>query len=398
MTDKDTTYRDLIAKYLAKEISTEEDARLRQWLNEDAVNRQFFAEAESLWKLSGKKLSLSDTGVEQEWQRLVKSIENDKARPSLGVRVIPLYWKIAASVIIVIGLGYFVSLNWPAGQPETRQYTVYQTGDNDSVFYLPDNSRIKLEANSRLTFASSFEERTVRFEGAGFFEVQHDSLHMFSVNAGSTLIQVLGTSFSLRAYDNTDSIELILVSGRVKFSSNSGTEVIISQGEKSIYRKKDDSFTVEAIEQKSDSGKLSDHGEGDVPAKAQETENDKRNSEEEDEEKENARSPEELAMERERMFPAEYLSHTFTWKKNLLNQTIIEGTVTNTARYTAYTNIQLKVKMVTSNGQAVERETSILGLKKIDPGVTLPFKFSLTDAVQDDNAPVIEITGAKITQ
>lgn len=395
MPDNETTYRELVAKYLAKELSANEEATLQQWLDGNAANKQFLTEAEALWKYSGKKFYLADTATEQEWQRLLKSIEINKTGSSMQHRTISLYWKIAASVIMAVGLGYFISLNWPTQQQtETEQYTTYQTTDSPDIFYLPDSSKIRLSVNSKLIFLSSFDPRMVQLEGEGFFEVQHNSQHLFSVNAGNTVTQVIGTSFNLRAYGNEETVELVLVSGKVKFADSNGKHVTMSAGEKTIYNKKEHTLITETIEPNVSTEKSSDDAVENEPA--DEPVKEKRKKEKKEVVKEEKKpSPEELAMERERGYPAEYLTHTFSWKKNLLNQTIIEGTVTNTAAYTSYTNIQLKIKLTASNGQPLEKDVNILGLKNIEPGATMPFKVSLTEAVQDETTPVIEIIGAK---
>lgn len=374
MGDKESQYRDLVAKHLAKELSSEEENVFQQWLAESPLNDRLLEEATKLWKYSGRKLVLHDTSTQSEWERLKKSLENAamNALPAKQKQLIPsLYWKIAASVIIAIGLAYFFGRKPAPPQPDGSKYTVYQTADSAAVFYLPDSTSIRLNVKSSITFLSSFTERTISLEGEGFFNVKHDASHVFTVKTANTAIQVLGTSFNVKAYEDEETVEVILVTGKVKFSAPENDDIFLSPDEKLVYRKKEHSLVVDHTDVHQSEEKQSE------------------NKVEEEVSKETA------ARELERKRPADYLAHTFTWKKNVLNQTIIEGTVTSRALHTAYTNVQLKVTIQTRNGRTVEKELGILGLTKVLPGATVPFKVSLVDVLSKQKDLTVEIKGAK---
>ena len=82
---------------------------------------------------------------------------------------------------------------------------------------LADGTKVWLNADSELKYPVSFsgETRQVFVRGEAYFEVAKDSLHPFIVKNGKVDIRVLGTSFNIRAYQDS-SIYTTLVSGCVE--------------------------------------------------------------------------------------------------------------------------------------------------------------------------------------
>lgn len=82
---------------------------------------------------------------------------------------------------------------------------------------LADGTKVWLNADSELKYPVSFsgETRQVFVRGEAYFEVAKDSLHPFIVRNGKVDIRVLGTSFNIRAYQDS-SIYTTLLSGCVE--------------------------------------------------------------------------------------------------------------------------------------------------------------------------------------
>jgi ferric-dicitrate binding protein FerR (iron transport regulator) len=97
---------------------------------------------------------------------------------------------------------------------------------------LPDGSRIKLNADSRLSFPKVFDQhsREVTLEGEAYFEVAHDAAKPFVVHTSYGSTKVLGTSFNIKAHPGKDT-EITLVEGSVNVSSRQGPEVMLSPGQ-----------------------------------------------------------------------------------------------------------------------------------------------------------------------
>lgn len=88
---------------------------------------------------------------------------------------------------------------------------------------LADGTKVILNAASSLKFPAAFNgaSRTVELSGEAYFEVAHDSSKPFRViNRGQT-IEVVGTHFNIKDYDDEETATTTLLEGSVKvFSGN----------------------------------------------------------------------------------------------------------------------------------------------------------------------------------
>ncbi|MCX6277258.1 MAG: FecR domain-containing protein [Bacteroidetes bacterium] len=105
-----------------------------------------------------------------------------------------------------------------------------------SEFTLPDGTKVTLNNGATLTYPSKFTGgfRKISLNGEAWFEVAHDRAHPFVVNAGKTVIQVLGTSFSVNTKGYRNCREIILAAGKVKVYRDDKPDdpVFLSPGEK----------------------------------------------------------------------------------------------------------------------------------------------------------------------
>lgn len=77
--------------------------------------------------------------------------------------------------------------------------------------------------------------REVTLQGEAYFEVAKDKVHPFIVRTRDNInVQVLGTSFNVRAYADEKDIEVVLETGVVRMKT-SGQEVMLKPGEMSCY-------------------------------------------------------------------------------------------------------------------------------------------------------------------
>ena len=116
------------------------------------------------------------------------------------------------------------------------QEIAFVTGPGEKAsISLPDGTKVALNHTSSLRYKPSyFNEnlRQVEFTGEGYFEVTKDADKPFIVHAPSLDVEVLGTTFNLRTYDNTEFAELALHSGEVVFTSlRKGSSVDLNPGE-----------------------------------------------------------------------------------------------------------------------------------------------------------------------
>lgn len=102
---------------------------------------------------------------------------------------------------------------------------------------LPDGSKVWLNASSSIHYPLSFtgKERLVEVTGEAYFEVVHNAALPFKVKVGNQVIEDIGTTFNVNAYNNEPVIKTTLVQGIVKVSTvsiqHSAPGIILKPGE-----------------------------------------------------------------------------------------------------------------------------------------------------------------------
>ena len=206
---------------------------------DDPNRRAVGEEVRQLWKQSRHPDPDYEPDVARGWQRfqLLRDSEANHYQPAPAATKTRSWWQyagVAASVLLVIGLGYFLG-QWWFGSEDVRLATT----DRRETYYLPDSSQVWLNQNSTLRYATDFNEdhRVVYLTGEAFFEVRKAEGRRFTVYGGPSKTEVIGTSFNLRTYSD-DSVTVHVVSGKVAFSPrDEDNAVFLTPGQTARLRK-----------------------------------------------------------------------------------------------------------------------------------------------------------------
>ena len=182
----------------------------------------------------------SELRLQSEWEnfRDVRSRENELDKDAMLLKIrkqisrdgIPsgkeiemsFFRKYAAILIIGLVLGsagiYFGMVRQLLQKPAM----VELRGDPDgrSEYLLPDGSRVSLNENTSLIYPESFskKKRSVSLSGEAYFEVRQEETRPFSISTPGVEIEVLGTTFNVKANPGDPFIETVLVAGKVRIS------------------------------------------------------------------------------------------------------------------------------------------------------------------------------------
>ncbi|GAA3916322.1 DUF4974 domain-containing protein [Chitinophaga oryziterrae] len=107
---------------------------------------------------------------------------------------------------------------------------VVNEGKKPMAVSLPDGSSVLLQPGARLSYPACFSHgchRKVFLSGAAFFEIYRDAKQPFVVYANEMIIDVLGTSFAVKAYEEDSLVELLVKTGRVAVSVQSTDQQVI---------------------------------------------------------------------------------------------------------------------------------------------------------------------------
>lgn len=209
---------ELLEKYFNHSISENENILLNEWINENVEHRLLFDEITHMVNSGFPFPGSFHENTSEVWDELQQRLKHKRY-----IRMtVPKLYSFAAAIIIplfmVAGLlGFFFKNIADSDSPIT--YTVvYSHGGQKTEVTLPDKSKVWLNANSSLKYASNFDSkhRSVLLVGEAFFDVTHDPENLFVVNTSTALkINVHGTSFNVKAYADEDVIETTLVKGKI---------------------------------------------------------------------------------------------------------------------------------------------------------------------------------------
>lgn len=234
---KHIEFLDLIAKKLSDEISAEENQKLESWLGEDEENQLIFDSFQGAWNEMDRVKGKSSREIDMEWPRLEKKIDFEASVPKGKERsLFGNVYRYAAAFLFVVLAGfamyYFLSIQ---GMEQLVAEIQIQEVE------LPEGSIVTVNSQTKLTYPKKFkkDKREVKLSGEAFFEVANDPERPFIINAGDIRVEVLGTSFNVKAYENQDNIEVTVSSGKVAVyrPENPDKRVVLIKGQKAIFYK-----------------------------------------------------------------------------------------------------------------------------------------------------------------
>ncbi len=217
----------LLTRYFSGECTPEEMETIRQWKDASQKNTMLFEKLSKDREIFNSYRKMKQVNVDRAWNNVFQRIRvaDDKGilqenipQHARNTTLFPVFIKIAASVIVIIGI-YF-AIRFIAGESSGRfpDYVSTYSSDNSTVVNLSDGSKVYLNANAEIRYPREFDSgiREVVLNGEAFFEVAHDAGKPFIVDAGKARIKVLGTSFLVTEHSQHN-VDVYVESGRVAF-------------------------------------------------------------------------------------------------------------------------------------------------------------------------------------
>jgi len=217
----------LIARYLARQTSSDENAQLATWVAQSPENERTFEQLKTVWQASQLPATPAATAaaLRRVQARLaLPTVPEPAAPPMRGwrLRLARPYQLAAILVLLVSALAgtYFYARPVPA-----LAYQVYRApAGQPQRLRLADGSVVTLAPQSQLRYPARFAgaSREVYLEGEAFFEVSKDPRRPFRVHSGAWVTQVLGTKFNVSAVPGARQLAVSLVEGKVQVTDRQG--------------------------------------------------------------------------------------------------------------------------------------------------------------------------------
>jgi transmembrane sensor len=255
---------DLLARYLADKCTTEEIETVEEWLGEDSYNHKLMKEFEKIWKISPQISSIDEQfDIELDWAVLQSRIEEESHFNTLHLRSSNRFelsrWFVLAKFAAIFVVALLIGINAnklmltdkQEVTPVLREISM-DKGQRGSVS-LSDGTKVFLNSESKITLPNVFEDdiRKVYLEGEAYFDVVKNPQKPFIIETRGTIVEVLGTSFSIRSYPEENNVTTVVEEGVVSFRGSSGNEdnsVILTAGILGAFDTKQQSITTSEVD------------------------------------------------------------------------------------------------------------------------------------------------------
>lgn len=187
------------------------------------------------------------TGFQQQiaWDRVLKRLRLHEAITGKTVNILTHLQRIAAILflpLLISSLVYFFML--PSSN-ETAWTEIICPPGTRTEFELPDGSTGTLNGESSLKYATNFSQnRQVQLQGEAYFEVVRNRKRPFRVTTDRLKVEVLGTCFSVMAYEDQINEEVVLKTGNVKILNKKDNALaLLSPDQQFVLNKSKNQFT-----------------------------------------------------------------------------------------------------------------------------------------------------------
>ncbi len=252
--EEQTQYIDsLISDYLSGELSPEGLVNLKAWALQSEQQKAYVRSRIGIAFSAEVAESSARFDTDKAYKRFHTRTSSKKAPKE--ERLFHIGWKYlgyAAAVILLLALplaGY-----WSGQQSVTQTFSdivVEAPMGAQTKMSLPDGTQVWLNAGSKMSYSQGFgvNDRKVKLEGEGYFEVTHNAEKPFVVNTSEMDVRVLGTKFSFRNYSDDQEAVVSLNEGKVALKNRlrDMPEQLLAPNERMILNKRTGDMTLQRV-------------------------------------------------------------------------------------------------------------------------------------------------------
>lgn len=253
--------KNLLIKFISGDAQESEKRAVLEWISKNPDNLRYYTGLKNLWvynnmpvspatqdEMKGAALITDNYSLNSIYSSDKKDISDSSAGFKIKKSRINRYAVVAAAsvaILLTVNILQFLknrSLTIEAQVPVIalseipfeHKHTLYTNNGVKGFVELPDGSKVWLNSATTLTYPDKFQgaTREVMVAGEALFEVVKDSLKPMIVNTNRDFkIEVLGTKFNVRTYENDYEAQTTLISGSINLVRDikNGKREIIAQ-------------------------------------------------------------------------------------------------------------------------------------------------------------------------
>lgn len=230
-------------------------------INLNKLNQDYFKAVEILNTLVLGMKNYETQNLSEEAKTFIfqKISETNKSKFEVYINLNKKLW-LGAAAIILMSVAIYLAQRKSIYQANLSQIAeqIIETKNNlniDMLIHLPDGSAVKLAPKSKLSYPSNFDlnQRVVILSGQATFDVAKDPSRQFLVFANEVTTKVLGTRFVVKAYENSEQVEVTVEEGKVSVfknkinTKNELTGVILLPNQQAIFDRQSDKYNKNII-------------------------------------------------------------------------------------------------------------------------------------------------------
>jgi hypothetical protein len=162
---------ELIGKYLAGEAVAEEIAFIESWASENESNRKYFDQFKTIFQKAAEVSDYQIYDTDAAWSKMKRSLRSTQGKPAMlpPSNFFQLNWRIAAAVILAMGVGLFLVRTFQPAEPSP---VVVLSNAETVADTLPDGSGVVLNKQTKLAYEFDQKKKvhTVTLKGEGIFQ------------------------------------------------------------------------------------------------------------------------------------------------------------------------------------------------------------------------------------
>jgi transmembrane sensor len=235
---------DLIANYLVGEATPDEIAFVEEWTNSNESNRRYFEQLKFIFEKAAHAPVAGQFDTDSAWRKVKArlSYKSEKKSVRMNTRY-NAFLRIAAGILILLTVGVFSYNFFRNDSVESLELVADLKTESDT---LPDGSGVFLNRETRIkySFNKKNKTRTAQLVGEAYFNINHDDDKTFIVEAEGVYVKDIGTSFNVKAYPDSPTVEVVVEEGEVMFYTDGDSGLYLKATGKGIYNKSTKTFTI----------------------------------------------------------------------------------------------------------------------------------------------------------
>ncbi|MCD7977644.1 MAG: DUF4974 domain-containing protein [Tannerellaceae bacterium] len=210
----------LLERFMRGETGPEEEKLLKEWFQSAPARKEIETYYSGRWT-AAEGADMDPSRKEEVLARITREIKEREDMPAIPTQrrnsFMRTWLPYAAVFILAFGLGLSALFMQPPGSP-LQEFTVSVAKGQRSNLLLPDGTKVWVNSHTEIRYDNEYgiRNRNIVLKGEAFFEVEKNEELPFVVNAEEMDIQVLGTTFNLKAYPEDDEIIATLFTGSIK--------------------------------------------------------------------------------------------------------------------------------------------------------------------------------------